>query len=267
MTAVGITHTLSLPRPSLAEQLYGRSLALPPQHSFSRLQRFLRGISTPCSLPQDQLQHNFLFIHVPKTGGKSIEQSLSLAARGHVPIAYFLLRHPRVAQKAYSFAFVRNPYDRLVSAFFYLKRGGGNHADKRWADRMLSGILTLEDFVAALQCRRFREGVLSGVHFRPQIDFVCALDGRLFVTFIGRFERLAADYQLVTQRLGLQAVLPHVNRSNRERSWSNVFKKPAFRDVIIAMYRADFLTFGYDAHSWDERHDNPPRVDSAMGEH
>tara|TARA_R110000824_G_scaffold199900_3_gene383934 strand:- start:8639 stop:9214 length:576 start_codon:yes stop_codon:yes gene_type:complete len=61
---------------------------------------------------------DFFFLHIPKTGGKMLEQVFS----------QFGLRsgHDVLDSKpdAFSFAIIRNPLDRLVSSFFYLKAGG-----------------------------------------------------------------------------------------------------------------------------------------------
>jgi chondroitin 4-sulfotransferase 11 len=231
---------------SFWERIYGNVLALPPGHPLSRLQRTVRAVTSGCTVPPDQRQRGILFIHVPKTGGQSVEKALSLAERGHVPISYFLIHHQRTLRDLFTFAFVRNPYDRLISAFHYLKRGGGNPSDERWAGRMLAGLETCEEFLDALTHPSFRAAILSGVHFRPQSDFLYGPDGRLAVHFIGRFERIAQDYAVLANRLHGAPTLPHANRSDRNDSLAKLFSTNASRQAVVAMYKADFLAFGYD---------------------
>ena len=77
-------------------------------------------------------ENNFVFIHVPKTGGVSIRKSLFDQDIG--PHTTALDQRIYMGKKKYNdfsvIAFVRNPWDRLVSAFFYLKGGGlGNKND------------------------------------------------------------------------------------------------------------------------------------------
>jgi chondroitin 4-sulfotransferase 11 len=230
----------------MCEQIYGRTLSLPPKHPIAQLQRVVRGLTSQCSLPADQVQCGMLFIHVPKTGGKSIEQALSLKEQGHTPISYFLLHHARSVQPLYKFSFVRNPFDRLVSAFHYLKSGGGNSSDARWAKRMLRGIKTCDEFIKALASPHYQSAVLSGVHFRPQHDFLSGPNGELAVNFIGHFERLENDFSAVAARLEITAELPHTNRSARPANWQQFFESETGRRAVVSMYKADFSMFGYE---------------------
>ena len=61
---------------------------------------------------------NYFFLHIPKTGGKMWEHLFSGIGltSGHG----FVESKP----EGYSFTVIRNPFDRLVSCFCYLKSGG-----------------------------------------------------------------------------------------------------------------------------------------------
>lgn len=68
---------------------------------------------------------DYFFLHIPKTGGKMWEHFFSEVGlrSGHALV--------RSKPKGYSFTVIRNPFDRLVSCFSYLKCGGccGGDAD------------------------------------------------------------------------------------------------------------------------------------------
>jgi len=61
------------------------------------------------------------FIHVPKAAGDSFNELIE-GRRGQIAYA----GHIRVTDIK-TVAIVRNPYDRLVSAYFYLIKGGGQN--------------------------------------------------------------------------------------------------------------------------------------------
>ncbi|MDZ7820398.1 MAG: sulfotransferase family 2 domain-containing protein [Candidatus Marinimicrobia bacterium] len=80
---------------------------------------------------------HILFIHIPKTAGLSIINAVRdprVDTVGHFlqnpfyrPAGEVIKKYP---QRPFVFTFVRNPWDRAVSAFFYLDQGGGNLCDK-----------------------------------------------------------------------------------------------------------------------------------------
>ncbi|RMF76834.1 MAG: chondroitin 4-O-sulfotransferase [Acidobacteria bacterium] len=185
-----------------------------------------------------------LFVHVPKTGGVSVARALfGHLAGGHRTVDEYLVLygHLRFA-RLFRFAFVRDPFTRLESAFRFLKAGGMNDDDRRWAEEHLAGIDDLEQFCVSWLTP---ENARSWVHFRPQADFVCDATGRLRVDFVGKFERLAEDFDAVCRRLGRRAELPHLNRSAPRRRDPRETLPDAARRRVAEVYRRDFELFGY----------------------
>jgi hypothetical protein len=67
-------------------------------------------------------------VHVPKTAGVAISLALfgNLAGE-HASIRDYQTIYPKsVFERYVRFTFVRNPWDRLLSAFSFLKSGGMN---------------------------------------------------------------------------------------------------------------------------------------------
>lgn len=205
-----------------------------------------------------------IFVHIPKTGGTSIEtalgmfhrwqdentdalfgliQSPALLARGwstqflqHLSYSELATLAPAEALSQYlSFAWVRNPWERMVSVYSNTDPNLLQKADRQGLQ--LRG-LSFRDFVTAL------EG-FEHVHLRPQHEFILAQNGQPQVDFIGRFEHFSRDFTQLIRRLDLgpEITLPHKNAS----------KHPAYRDfyddatrrIIEQRYRADIAHFGY----------------------
>ncbi len=140
----------------------------------------------------------------------------------------------------FKFAFVRNPWDRLVSAFSYLNAGGCNRFDADFRaqhlERYNGNFLRFVDDLERLSTHQ---------HFRPQSHWVCSDDGQLLVDFVGRFEFMEADFQHVADRLGLTAgVLPRLNTS--AHADYTTYYDATRRDRVAALYKDDIVRFGYD---------------------
>ncbi|MHC4939829.1 MAG: sulfotransferase family 2 domain-containing protein [Planctomycetota bacterium] len=188
-------------------------------------------------------EHGVVFVHVPKAAGISVCRSLfGNLAGGHTTIAqYQVIFHPAEFDRYFKFTFVRDPWDRIHSAYHFLMRGGFGELDACWARENLGGFANFDDFV-----KRWvnEKNIESWVHFRPQHRFVC-LPGRPTpaVDFVGRFENLEEDYEFVRARIPGAGPLRHENRTER----------PDFRDdyseesraIVARVYRRDIDMFGY----------------------
>jgi hypothetical protein len=221
-------------------------------------------------------EYNCLFVHIPKTGGQSVEQFfmdrlnldwdtdrdvLLLQAnddrtRGTEKLAH--LSATEYVEGAYlsaedfsacfKFSFVRNPWARILSEYRY--RNYFHH-------------------------RSFRDFVLNKLpkpgwddqyrHVMPQYDMLHDTEGNLLVDFVGRFENIQQDFDRVCQRLGIaDSGLPHRNRSDKKsrdlrRKIRNFlfmngenqlqdmagFYDDETREAVAHYYRKDIETFGY----------------------
>jgi hypothetical protein len=187
-------------------------------------------------------RHDCIFVHIPKTGGVSIVQSLfGSSVGGHrTAMDYRVIFGPKAFADYFKFAFVRHPADRLMSAFWFLKNGGMHEEDTAWARANLEPYDTVEDFVSGWLTP---ESAAGWRHFRPQCDFVCDQDGRLLLDFVGRFERIRSDFAVVADRLGIEATLGHSNSSVGRRRDS---LSPTGLAVVEQVYRRDYEMFGYE---------------------
>lgn len=73
------------------------------------------------------------------------------------------------------------------------------------------------------------------------------IDGKVAMDFIGRYERLADDFQAVLQRIGLEgaATLPISNVTDRSGNAYQSFYNDRTRDTVAQWYAAEIAHFGY----------------------
>ncbi|UWR35726.1 sulfotransferase family protein (plasmid) [Sulfitobacter sp. W027] len=187
-------------------------------------------------------EHQAVFIHLPKTAGTSVSHALGLSASRHIPAEAYRMANPRKFAKFFKFAFVRNPYDRLLSSYAFLMNGGMNDDDARFAATHVQPFGSFSQFVIeGLACN---PKIRAWVHFRPQTDFVCDPAGYHIMDFIGRFECISEDYETVAERIGVSGALPRTNRS-RHGDYREAYNAESL-DIVRQIYRRDLATFRYD---------------------
>ncbi|MCJ8294464.1 MAG: sulfotransferase family protein [Colwellia sp.] len=216
---------------------------------------------------------NCLFVHIPKVAGQSIESVfLERAGLTWQQRQQMLLKHndnpkygpPRLAHltaleyvelgylsqsefdKMYSFAFVRNPWDRLVSEYLYRQyRCSFNDFLFKFFP-----IKSNDDYAIGKDLYR---------HVIPQVEFLCDNKGKLLVDFVGKFENISEDFAKVTTKItGKSLSLPHRNKSSehkikkllsfskrKKQHYSEYYNKES-RVFVADLYRQDIELFAYE---------------------
>lgn len=153
----------------------------------------------------------------------------------------------------FKFAFVRNPWDRLVSCYFDkvmdARRAGESpfrHVPSERGSRLYRG-MPFAEFVETV-CEIPDEE--SNMHFVSQHRIVCGPgeDRSIMADFVGRFENLSADFTEVAERIGggKRLELPHRMRSAiRESRPYTEFYDDRLKDLVHERYRKDVEIFGY----------------------
>jgi len=216
---------------------------------FANLQRMREVVTSNgySYLPFDRSKS--IFVHIPKGAGVSICQSLyGNLAGGHASVSEYQIIFSKIEYENYfKFTFVRNPWDRVFSAYNFLKKGGMTEEDRRWAELELNDFDTFHDFVIlGLRRRSIREWI----HFLPQTDLLF-LPGRdrLEVDFLGYFENIQNDFQCIARKLGVDG--PIILASKNETSVGNKLNFQEYytdqtKAIVAEVYRRDIKCFGYN---------------------
>ena len=190
-----------------------------------------------------------LFMHIPKTGGMSLYRAIKhprVKIKGHFiqnPLYIHLKDSLKFyPQKPFVFTFVRNPWDRLVSAFFYLNQGGMNVSDRRDMKRYIKKYKG--DFKAFVKEAVAEGWALDQLHLKPQVDWICDDDGKLLTDFTGRFETLREDIQVISEKTGIPfKSLDHRNKS-KHKPYQNYYTDETL-EIVANAYAKDIEMFGY----------------------
>ena len=204
----------------------------------------------------------FVFIHIPKTGGTSIEHSLLKYANfrqkliSYYPSKYFfylinltnknlldngnrwingfhrhetinfLLRDKKYFNNYYIFAFVRNPYNWFLSLYNYIKRSK-NHKEYQVVKN-----LTLNDFL----------DYAIEINMPIQSDYISSDKNK--IDFVGKIENIHNDFNYISKKLKIRSKLNHKNKSNIKKK-EIPHQNKQFLNKFNNYFKKDFLNFNY----------------------
>ena len=183
--------------------------------------------------------HRAIFIHIPKAAGTSVYTSLfGQVKRNHIRLIYFEAYDKNKFDKYFKFAFARNPYDRLVSSFFYIKNKNDLYTP------IIEKYSTFDEFVDALNDSNERKRIFGIPHFATQHHYLKDRFGKVGVDFLGKFENLESDFLKVKTKLKIEAELDHRNRSKHKPYMEYYTSRSLF--VVNRIYQNDFSNLGYN---------------------
>jgi chondroitin 4-sulfotransferase 11 len=214
-------------------------------------------------------EHKILFLHVPKTGGTTIESLLCMTElenlcsyRWNVEQFDFIEKHKHLStsykihyepqhytidtikalvpdyQSYFKFVFVRNPYTRILSEYFWstglkIKEYSEFNPNEfhNWCSLFL--------------------GTIDLSHKEPQVKYFDHT-----INFIGKYEKFSRDFHLLKSKLALfskeyiklkDIEIPQLNQTNLDKELLVKSILPETKKLIYSIYQSDFRMFGYDS--------------------
>lgn len=192
-------------------------------------------------------KYKAIFIHIPKTAGTSIETVLEVDPYNPNNLQHFSgnqLQHrtamelktnmmlpDQVFNNYFKFTFVRNPFDRLYSEYLFLSEQGVIN-------------LPFDNFANIdFLTRRDLPGFIVD-HTRPQSDYILDSFGNVLVDYIGKFETLSTNWEVISERLNVSKKLPHMNKTKRDTGYRDMYGKKT-REAVEKLYNKDLKIFKY----------------------
>jgi hypothetical protein len=184
-------------------------------------------------------KHKFVFVHINKTGGTSIETILRKISKNWNGKHHLIEKYRKLADEKhgfenyFKFTFVRNPWDRLLSNYFFRKI---TLKDNRVQD------LSFKNWIINSRDGNYSfENCLSR---RTQLDWIVDENGEVVVDFIGRFENLQQDFNIICDKIKIpQQQLPHANKS--KHTHYTEYYDDETRQIVAEKYAKDIEYFGY----------------------
>lgn len=202
------------------------------------------------------LSHNWLFIHISRTAGNSIQSVLAPYSDDNLTRAafqdgtdrfgvsgpytgnkHFRLQDyagvvpPEIFSRLFKFAVVRNPWARAISWFFMPLKWISAGRQPRWS------------------AEEFRTEIEHMPSMAPMLK-VNGIPARLDMLL--HFETLEADFAALIKQLGIETsrVLPHRNKGYSSENWQHYYlRSPDLVDLVSERFAEDIELFGYHAAS------------------
>ncbi len=210
-----------------------------------RLQLAFRTLVLKFKKPIPHEGQRLIWIKTPKCGGTSVKNTLEdlgylrMMQAGKAPITgiysdkveEFKSKNPELWNSAFKFAIVRNPYDKFVSGWKYLKRTKNK---------------PLKEVLLDPPGKKPRNH--DWLHLtRTQSEPLTDKEGKLIVNEVVHFENLMEELNRVIGEKGLKPIqLSKENRTkDRKKDYLDYFDSES-KQLLNQRYQADFKNFGYD---------------------
>ena len=201
------------------------------------------------------------FIHIPKTGGASVRELLydngwnNIEKEKHSPRDVWQTYEKNWE---YQFCVTRNPYDRIESGYFHVRRAG--------AESVMSFLVSPSSFLefVRLVVDNMSKEVWSidedNNFWRPQVDFI---DGDTAIFQLEEIDNLLLELKK-RKYISQDSVMPHYR--HRSRVSHDINAPPgidiSFRDAwnydhnivhdsFVRFYKEDFEKFKYDIKRYE----------------
>jgi len=188
-----------------------------------------------------------IFIHIPKTAGTSIEQFirdngnnnlLFIGVRNnrslqHLTANELKMMIPYIYKQYYKFSIVRNPYDKLLSEYYWnpsINIGYKNGKSKKDF---------LKKVIEIVQNKKYFNDIYND-HFIPQYNFLF-FKNKLLVNQLFKYEDLEWVSNFLKKKLKITRNFPYLNKNDINKEGWNDDEK----EIIYNLYKNDFLYFGY----------------------
>ena len=201
-------------------------------------------------------EHKYIFVAVPKTGTTSMSSFLLendptavknvVRVNGkeqNVPEHATALEIRRMLGEKFeeykTFGFVRNPYSKLLSSYFFYKNGRASRKVKAGQQTFFVRMKVL-----FAKCLPFTMWAIL-YPFRSCRSFLVDEQDKLLVDNVGYFESLDKDFEDIVTQLGIDTSssdLPHLNQTNHDE-FSAYIGTGLLKRLLSIKLRSDLSTF------------------------
>jgi hypothetical protein len=177
-------------------------------------------------------KHKCIFIHIPKTGGTSIENFFQNKEENprskHKTAQNYALKNRRAWNKYFKFTVVRNPWDWMVSWYFW---------------RNKNNELSMKEFLLNYKIVSSETQIRCLPNKMNFLEFV-NIDHTMSLDYVCKFENLQEDFRVICEKIGIpHQELPHVNKTNHKHYTK--YYDDETRQIVAEKYAKDIEYFGY----------------------
>ncbi len=178
---------------------------------------------------------DYIFIHINKTGGSSVEKALNLPFEHLTAMEKINEVGLDKWQSKFTFAFIRNPFDKVCSHYRYrVKTNQTNLKVKP---------MSFSNWVKKTYRDQDTYYFDNPKMFMPQVKWLCDNSGAMLVDQVYRFETLHEDFGSLCDKFSLTASLPHL-KASKSVDYRGFYDHET-REIIAHCFAQDLALFDY----------------------
>ncbi|MCB5250061.1 MAG: sulfotransferase family 2 domain-containing protein [Sulfurimonadaceae bacterium] len=184
--------------------------------------------------------HNIIFIHVPKSAGTSVSYAIYGQTLGHFK-AKDISNTIKNFEDCFSFGLVRNPYDRVYSAYNFVKQNGTSVMGVKKNSVYQSDMFeSFDSFV--LNWLSVVDVTKEDYVFQPQYLFTHDDFYNQLVKKVWYVEDMSTFEKEFKELSGLNIKINHLNQTKENKK---IELSDKVKEKIYEVYKKDFELFGY----------------------
>lgn len=207
-------------------------------------------------------KNGFWYIDIPRTSSSSIKAELGKCYgityaktdlfekklssdqifRNHIPAMEMRkIIGAKTWNKLFTFAIVRNPWDRIVSLYHY-----------RIHANYLSPDITFRDYILKLkQLEWGKDGIFRyyGFYYGSS-DFITDEQGNIIISYVGKYENRADVLKKIEQEIGCNELGKlFIQKASPKNKHYSVYYDEETKNIVGELYKKDILLFDYKFES------------------
>jgi|SaaInlStandDraft_1057018.scaffolds.fasta_scaffold04729_2 chondroitin 4-sulfotransferase 11 len=193
----------------------------------------MRKITLPLRALHQRYFEDYIFIHINKCGGTSMERALGMPFINHrTAQEHRNALGKKIWSKRYKFALVRDPYDRIGSLFFYRHKNLTLHEAKQYFPYWLENVAEIN------------EKKVAGPKLSPQTSWITDSNGNTIIDQWFKLEELDKELEELEFRLNKKLNVSVLNKKKNKINYMELYNNQT-DSILKEAFSDDFDTFGY----------------------
>ena len=144
----------------------------------------------------------------------------------------------------FKFCFVRNPYDRIVSGFFYIQQLKPPSFLKDYEKTFIP----FNEYIKNPE----KNNYVANHIYIPQTFHIIDENNKIAMDFIGKYENLENDFIIILKKLNFEIIhTPQIVNKSNHSDYLNYIKDKETIDIIDLFYEKDFELLNYEKMTID----------------
>lgn len=202
--------------------------------------------------PRIQHEYQAIFIHIPKTAGTSITEELKKLPQKQQNLSPKMSKHAKawevrallgeeIWHNYFTFSFVRNPWDLMVSSYhWWLQKAVNMEQYKDHAKK----IQQMDDFREFLRSKYGQK--MINERYGDLYHWLADRKGnKRIVDYIGKVETLQKDWEQICERLELEPTRIGQHNPTQRADYRDYYDYKS-KDLVARRFARTIQEFGYD---------------------